>query len=168
MCVAGYLSFLCRFLPCSPVTPCCGNSAADQMPRNSHMLPHNYLPMSPFLYPFKETTHQKTQPAALPVASLLHQESCDRVFSQPLARCPGAPPLFCSSLDARCGGLANTFCPLAELGILALTLYSIMMKDTFGLTTTENLRQVSAPSCVNEIKTPLNISRISHWGSDQR
>ncbi|KAF4795380.1 hypothetical protein TURU_093106 [Turdus rufiventris] len=65
------------------------------------------------------------------------------------------------------GGLANTLCPLAELGILALTLYSVMMKDTFGLTTTENLRQVSAPSSVHEIKTPLHISRISHWGLDQ-
>lgn len=81
VCGAVYLSFLCGFLPRGPVTPCCGNSVADQMPWNSHMPAHNYLPRSPFLYPFKDTSRQKTQPATLPVASLLHQESCDRDFS---------------------------------------------------------------------------------------
>lgn len=88
-----------------------------------------------------------------------------------LPRLPGAPRAAapcCSAPDARCRGLAGTFCPLAQLGILALAVYSIMMKDTSGLTATENLRQVSAPSSANEIKTLLNISRTPHWGPDQR
>lgn len=99
VCVALYLSFLRGFLPRGPVTPCRGNSSADQMPWNSHMLPHNYLPMCPFLYPFKETTHQKTQPESLPVASLLRQESCDRDFRpSPAARgSPRCSPLLLSS-----------------------------------------------------------------------
>lgn len=42
------------------------------------------------------------------------------------------------------------------------------MKDAFDLTTAENTSQRSARGSVDEIKIPLDVSRISLWGSHQK
>jgi len=39
------------------------------------------------------------------------------------------------------------------------------MKDIFDLTTAESSRPGSARGSVDEIKIPLDVSRISLWGS---
>lgn len=134
------------------------------------------LPCALFYTHSRKPLVRKTQPAPLPVASPLHQESCHRDFS-PSPHLPWCSPKL-PSLHARlrtlvfarslAEGLEPLFALAQKWGFWALAMHWIMMKGTFDLTTAENARQGSARGSVDEIKIPLDVSRISLWGSHQK
>lgn len=124
------------------------------------------LPCALFYTHSRKPLIRKTQPAALPVASLLHQESCDQDFTPSHRFLPPVSPPASIPARSRQRGCDHIL-PSCRSGIPALTMHCIMMKDAFDLTTAENMRERSACSSVDEIKISLDVSRISLWGSHQ-